>query len=214
MKLLLHPLAMPLYTFLLYMEIERQSYVVDYTSVIWLLASLLLSLLLANLLTYWNMQGKSTLTDIHSPISAKIITAVAILISFAAATFALVALGTYTKGAKAVLMIFVLPTLLNITSGDAAARMLPRLSGTFVARSNAAPASFIGALSGFTIMIGYKTSADTFWPFVISLLMIALHTTLHKTDDENMPRSNAAQLYWYTIGITQAVALMCWDFLN
>ena len=212
MKLLLHPLAIPLYTFLLYMEIERQSYVVDYMSVIWLLALLLLSMLCANMLPYWSTQGKSPLVDVHSPILAKTVTAVAMIISFVTATIAINALGTYTKGAKAILPIYIFPTILNIMSGDAAARIAPRLSGTLVAKCNAAPASFIGALSGFTIMIGYKTSTDTFWPFVISLLMIALRATLHKTDDENTPQTNTAQLTWYIIGIAQAVALMCWDF--
>ena len=50
MKLLLHPLVMPIYTLALYYEIERQSYVVDYAKVIWLEVIQLMYILLKQMI--------------------------------------------------------------------------------------------------------------------------------------------------------------------
>ncbi len=202
---------MPIYTFMLYLEIERQSYVVDYKMMIIQQVLLLSAMVCSNLLSYRRTQGKSPLTDIHSPISAKITTAIALIIVFVTSTLSINTLRTNTWGDTYILAIFIIPTLLNIVSGDAAAQISQKLSDTFITKSNAAPPAYIGALSGYTIIIGYKTTADTFWPFVISLLMMALHATFcHDTDHDN--NSNAApQLYWYAIGIVQATAIMFCD---
>ena len=215
MKLLLHPLAMPIYTFALYLEIERQSYVVDYISMIWLQASLLTMMLLVCYLSCRNFKDQSPLLNIHSTPLAKVILAIAMTAVYLFITFCFVVKRTNTWGASFTLLIYVIPTWLNIISGDAAARMFPSASDSFFARCNAAPPAYIGALSGYTIMIGYKTSADTFWPFVISLLMITLYATFcskpaDDTDntDKNTPPSAAPQLYWYGIGIAQTVFLM------
>ena len=212
LKLLLHPLVMPIYTLALYYEIERQSYVVDYAKVIWLEVMLMLSMICINFLTYQHTDGKSPLTDIHSSLSARIINATTLIIIYAITTFSIYAYRPYTRGYIHVMMIYVIPTLLNIFSGDAASKISNRLASTFFSRCNAAPPAFIGALSGFTIMIGYKTSADTFWPFIISLLMMALHATFCNYNDEDSKSNAAPQLYWYAIGIMQAVILMMWDF--
>ena len=207
---------MPLYTFVLYLEIERQSYVVDYKAMIIQQVLLLAAMICASLLPYRRTNGKCPLTDIHSPISAKIITAIALIILFVTTTLAIRAYRTYTWGASFILTIYILPTLLNIASGDAAAQISQRLADTFVAKCNAAPPAYIGALSAFTIIIGYKTSADTFWPFVISLLMIALYATFHKDDDETPSDEtqphHAPLIYWYGIGMVQATLLMLIGF--
>ena len=211
MKLLLHPLMMPIYTFVLYLEIERQSYVVDYKAMILQQVLLLSAMICASLLPTWRTQIKSPLVNIHATISARIIAAIALALVLVTSTIAILAYRTNTWGATYILTIFLLPTFINIISGDAAVQISQRLANTFLAQSNAAPTSYIGALSGFTIMIGYKTSADTFWPFVISLLMIALYTTFIYDDDNEQP-SRAPQMYWYAIGMAQAVLLMMIDF--
>ena len=208
MKLLLHPLVMPLYAFLLYMEIERQSYVFDYKAVLWLTLMLAASFACVHQLTYQRNEGRSPLTDLHSSLTVRIINAAALLVIIGVTTFSIIALRTYTWGARHVLTIFILPTLLNIISGDATARFSSRLAKTFFAKCNAAPSTFIGAFSAFTIIVGSKTGIDTFWPFVITLLMMALRATFINSDDDGTTNDTAAQIYWYAIGIIQAVALM------
>ena len=211
LRLLLHPLVMPIYTFALYLEIERQSYVVDYKIMIIQQVLLLAAMVCASLLPTWRTQMKSPLVNIHATIGSRIIAAIALTIVFTTSTLAINAYRTNTWGAPFILTIFIFPTLVNIMSGEAAAHISRRLANTFLARSNAAPPAYIGALSGFSIIIGIKTSSDTFWPFVISLLMIALQATFHKDDGETPP-SHAPQMYWYAIGLAQAVLLMMIGF--
>ena len=196
---------------MLYLEIERQSYVVNYTVMIIQQVLLLSAMVCANLLSYRRTQGKSPLIDIHSPISAKITTAIALTLVFVTTTLSINAARTNTWGATFILTIYIIPTLLNIISGDAAAQISQKLSGSFLTKCNAAPAAYIGALSAYTIIIGYKTTADTFWPFVISLLMIALHATFCRNSDDETNSNTSYQLYWYAIGIIQATAIMFCD---
>ena len=203
---------MIIYAYALYMEIERQSYVLNYKEVLWLLGLLTASFISLHYVTHQRADGHPPLTDVHSPLKVKIINTTLLILVLSATTFSIIALRTYTWGAKYVLTIFILPALLNIMSGDATAAISTRLSKTFVAKCNAAPPTFIGALSAFIIMTGYKTGIDTFWPFAISLLMMALRATFINSDDDQTPNSTAAQLYWYAIGIIQATALMLINF--
>jgi hypothetical protein len=57
-------------------------------------------------------------------------------------------------------------------------------------------------LSGFTIMIGYKTGIDSFWTFVITLLMFTLQSA---SADRTI---NKPQIIWYTAGLMQSAAIL------
>jgi len=205
MKLLLHPLAMPIYTFALYLEIERQSYVVNYVSAIVAEAMLLLLMLLSDRMLQTPQKDGSPLVNVRSTAGARIAMAISNTIVFVTITFIIKRMGLYTWGSPYTLLIYIVPTWLNIFSGAATEQISARLSRSFAAQGNAAPSAFIGALSGFTIMIGYKTGTDTFWPFVITLLMFTLSAMFPYNDTET--RHNH-QIYWYIAGAAQAVAIM------
>ncbi len=205
MKLLLHPLAMPIYTYALFMEIERQSYVFHYMSAIVAAIILLLLFVLADRMTRVPKQCGSPMVNIQSPLVPRIAIAISITISLVVITFIIKSMNLYTWGSQYILLIYILPAMLNIISGAATAQISERLSHTFAAKGNAAPPAFIGALSGFTIMIGYKTGIDTFWSFVISLLMFTISTMIDNNDHET--KSNH-HFYWYAAGAAQAVAIL------
>ena len=205
MKLLLHPLAMPIYTFALYLEIERQSYVVNYIAALVAEGMLLLLMLLSDRMLQTQKKSGSPLVNVQSAAGARVAMAVSNTIVFVTITFIIKRMGLYTWGSPYILLIYIVPSWLNIISGAAAAQISGRLASSFAAKSNAAPSAFIGALSGFTIMIGYKTGTDTFWPFVITLLMFTLSAMFPYNDTETR---HSHQIYWYITGAAQAVAIM------
>ncbi|MCR5456276.1 MAG: hypothetical protein K6F33_14945 [Bacteroidales bacterium] len=205
MKLLLHPLAMPIYTYALFMEIERQSYVFHYMSAIVAEIILLILFIMSDRIIRIPKQGGSPLVNIQSPIGARIAIAISITITLVTVTLIIQRMSLYTWGSQYILLIYIMPAILNIMSGAATVQISTRLAKTFAAQGNAAPPAFIGALSGFTIMMGYKTGIDTFWAFVISLLMFTLSTMTYTSDSET--KSNH-HFYWYVAGAAQAAAIL------
>lgn len=205
MKLLLHPLAMPIYTFALFMEIERQSYVIKYETAIIAFLMLLTLMILTDQILKKNSQEGSPLVNIQSPLGPRIAIAASITTTLIATTFIIKKMGLYTWGSQYILLIYIIPAILNITSGAATAQISERLSQTFTAKNNAAPGAFAGALSGFTIMIGYKTGTDTFWAFVITLIIHTLSTITYENKNEQTYKH---QTIWYIAGATQAAAIM------
>jgi len=199
---------MPLYTFALFLELERQAYVVDYKIAIGAQLMLLSLLILSGLSIRAPRQIGAPLVSIHSPRAARIAIAASLVIVFGATTLIISAMGAYTWGSRYILIIYIIPTILNIISGDAAGQTMPRLTETLISQSNAAPPAYLGALSGFTIIIGHKTGYDTFWPFVITLLMFTLHATFCTDHTERSPQS---QLLWYVTGAAQAAAIMYFE---
>ncbi len=202
MKLLLHPLVMPVYTLALYMEIERQSYVINYTVAFGSVVMLILLMLLSEITFRSQHKYSSPFANVESKAMPRITMALSVAIVLTTITFVITSTKPYTWGAKYILIIYILPSLFNIFSGAAAGQISKRLDNTFAAKSNAAPPAFIGALSGFTIMIGYKTGIDSFWTFVITLLMFTLQSA---SADRTI---NKPQIIWYTAGLMQSAAIL------
>jgi hypothetical protein len=78
-----------------------------------------------------------------------------------------------TAGGENIFTVFIIPLWLNVLSAGGFREVFPKRKKCFLAKLNSAPPVFSGALSGFVLMTGYRSGTDTFWPFVISLLIFS-----------------------------------------
>jgi hypothetical protein len=207
MKRLLHPLAMPFYSFALFIELERQSYSIQFAPVAMLVVMMVCMIMLAILIvqntTKSESKTKSTLSNNDATIASKITEASLLSVAYIVATYQITQhLSFYTWGAHCIYITYILPTWLNILSGKSLSTLKPNMQGKYPSDNNIAPPAYIGTLTGFTIMIGHKTSADTFWPFTISLLLFTLWATFcNKTKLSH-------SIYSYLLGTTQSILIM------
>lgn len=188
-NILTHPLSIPVYTYALFVEMERQSYVLNAAQLLMALM-LVIFMVLGHMLISDINKGKtdSSLSLPESSKTKKTISVAILSTAFILTTLtALFYVPFYTWGAYLVFAIFILPSLLML-SGK-----------TLLSAGNC------GAMSGFTIVIGYKTSTDTFWPFVISLFIFTITVYLN-TGKNNTSFSN--QAIAYAAGILQAIFIM------
>ncbi len=161
------------------MGIERQSYVIDYTKIL-VQYGMVIAIAIISLFTM-RMEKMQTLKE-------RITAATCMVAAYIGAAYVLQmpGLGLYTWGVIYTMIIYIIPTII-LTFCDSA------------------PAAHIGALAGYAAIVGFKTGTDTFWPFVITLLMLALHSTFTTPNDQKHLKSD---LLFFIIGIAQAIGIM------
>lgn len=104
MKRLLHPLAMPFYSFALFIELERQSYSIQFAPVAMLVVMMVCMIMLAILIvqntTKSESKTKSTLSNNDATIASKITEASLLSVAYIVATYQITQhLSFYTWGA-------------------------------------------------------------------------------------------------------------------
>ena len=173
-----HPLMIPFYAFWLMMEIERQSYSLDLLKNAMLLLVMFIVIVLYPYIFKFNFSFKSTdgLEDIEADFRTRITFALYLSVFYVVFSVLINHLSTqhdcfYTWGFKCVFYIFLCPLWVNIFSGNAFKQIFPKHQNLFLGNINVAPGAFVGALSGLILMLGYNEGLDTFWPFIISLLI-------------------------------------------
>ncbi|MBQ3657685.1 MAG: hypothetical protein II956_12710 [Bacteroidales bacterium] len=191
MKLLFHPLIIPFYAFCLMCEMERQSYSPDLSRTLYMVVFVFTVFVLFPHITKFQFSIKKTdaLWDIEADTKTKIQYACILTGGYLAVSYMLESVEFFnTAGAENIFTVFIIPLWLNV---------IP-------AKTNYAAPLFIGALSGFILIIGYKAGTDTFWPFVISLLIFSV-CAMYRIDKENEKFSH--HIYGFLVGAAQAAGI-------
>ncbi len=207
---LFHPLLIPIYAFTFYIELERQSYSIELIQVLMIAAlavcSSWLITLLSNDFCGRRQEQSDPLINIQAGILPRLIVAAGHTISYAVLYIMTSKMqSAYNWGAGCVFPIFILPMWLNVFSGKGLSAMFPKMEGRFPANICLAPGAFLGTLSGFTIALGHKNSADTFTLFTISMLITAI-VAHHHIAKHNGQLSHI--LYGYLAGIIPSIIIM------
>ncbi|MEE3447754.1 MAG: hypothetical protein VZQ51_03985 [Bacteroidales bacterium] len=191
MKLLIHPLIIPFYAFCLMYELERQTYAPDLTAAVYMSLFIFTVFVIFPYVSKFQFSAKKAdaLWDTDADIRTRIQYACILTGGYLAASYMLESIEFFnTMGAENIFTVFILPLWLNV----------------FSAKDNYAASLFSGSLSGLIPVIGYKAGTDTFWPFVISLLIFSL-STMYRIDKEKAKFSHS--IYGFFIGATQAAAI-------
>lgn len=191
MKLLIHPLIIPFYAFCLMYEMERQTYAPDLTASVYMTLFIFTVFVIFPFVTkfQFSMQKADALWDKDTDIKTRVQYACILTGGYLAASYMLESIEFFnTAGAENIFTVFILPLWLNV----------------FPAKENYAAPLFTGSLSGLVPVIGYKAGTDTFWPFVISLLIFSL-CAMYRIDKDNAKFSH--QIYGFLLGAGQAAAI-------
>ncbi|MBQ9213500.1 MAG: hypothetical protein IJ150_06140 [Bacteroidales bacterium] len=208
MKLLIHPLIMPFYAFCLMCEMERQSYATDLSKTIYMTIFVFIVFVLFPFITKFQFSPKHPdgLWDIESDFRTRLQYALILSAGYLGLTWAVEEMGFFnTTGYKNIFTVFITPLVLNIFSGEGFRQCFPQKENFFLTKFNIAQPTFIGALSGFCLLIGYKAGTDTFWPFVISLLIFTL-SAIYCIDKRQEKYQH--HIYGLLFGCTQAAIIL------
>ena len=206
----IHPLIIPIYAFAFYIELERQSYSIDLIPVLIIIAMTAIlswiTMRISREACHNNGNDLDPLTNINAGIKPRLIVATGLTIAYISAHLMCIRMQTaYNWGISLVFPIFIIPTWINVLSGRGLQNLMPGMEGKFPANICLAPASYLGTLSAFTIILGHKNSADTFILFTITMLLTAIEAHHH------MARHNGRLshiLYGYLIGIIPSIIIM------
>jgi len=210
MRILTHPAMIPILAYAFIIELERQSYSINLSYVLMIIAYAAAMLWICdffvNRMCRKNNTENHPLTHYLTPLKPRILVAAAFTLIFACLTIATQKVEyIYTWGDKFIFSLFIVPTWLNVMSGEGIKRIIPSAGNTFISKINVAPSGYIGTLSALVINVGYKTGIDTFWPFVITLLLFTLEAFF------SMRQSGVGfrgPIFCYLIGFAQAIIIM------
>ncbi len=200
----------PLLSYAFIIELERQSYSINLSYVLMIVAYAGAMLWICDFFVNRMCRKANTinrpLTHYLTPIRPRILVASVFTVIYAFLTMATNHVEyIYTWGGKYIFSLFILPTWMNIFSGRGISTIMPSTENTFIAKTNIAPEAYIGSLSALVINVGYKTGNDTFWPFVITLMLFTLEAFFSMRESGVGFRG---PIFCYLLGIIQAFIIM------
>ncbi|MBQ3691165.1 MAG: hypothetical protein II937_15050 [Bacteroidales bacterium] len=208
MKFFIHPLIIPFYAFCLMTEFERQSYSLDITAMIQLMLVMFLTLVLFPYLTkfQFSFSKPDALWDIAAGFQVRLHYALGLTIFYLVLSYMIDYIKFFnTWGSKYIFVVYVLPVWINIFSGAGFLHFFKKWPRCFLAKVNFAQSAYFGALCGFIVIFGYKAAIDTFWPFVIALLLFSI-SSMYLINNRLQKFSH--HLYCYVLGLIQAVIIL------
>ncbi|MCQ2251570.1 MAG: hypothetical protein MJZ66_10755 [Bacteroidales bacterium] len=210
MRFLTHPAMIPLLSYAFIIELERQSYSINISYVLMIVAYAGAMLWICDFFVNRMCRKADTvnrpLTHYLTPLKPRLLVAAMFTVIFTCLTVATQRVEyIYTWGDKYIFSLFILPTWMNVLSGEGIRTLIPSTSDTFIAKTNIAPAAYIGALSALVIMVGYKTGNDTFWPFVITLMLFTLEAHFSMKESGG---GFLGPIFSYLLGSIQAFIIM------
>ena len=207
MKILIHPLIIPFYAFCLMCEIERQSYALEPWKTLYMLLFVLAVSVVFPYLTRFQFSDKKpdALWDTSAGLKSRLQYAFILTATYMVFSYMIEETDFFNAASKIPLFsVFIIPLWLNVLSGGGFLKIFPKRGNFFFAKINLAQPTFSGSLSVFVLMTGYKEGIDTFWPFVISLLIFSAASS-YRITRENEQFSH--HLYGFSFGAVQTAVL-------